>query len=114
MGRLFLNLVGNALKFRSEAPCRIHVGATQTDEGWTISVEDNGIGVDVADRERIFEIFKRGHHAGTHPGTGMGLAICKRIVARHGGRIWTEPLPGGGTAFRFTLPQSTSPVSFQD
>ena len=114
MGRLFANLVGNALKFRSKAPPRILVRAQETEEGWVVSVEDNGIGIDVADRERVFEIFKRGRRATPYPGTGIGLAICKRIVERHGGRIWNEPTPGGGTAFRFTLPRVPTSVSFED
>jgi light-regulated signal transduction histidine kinase (bacteriophytochrome) len=103
--RLFANLVGNALKFRSEAPAAVHVAARETAEGWTVSVEDNGMGVDPSEREGIFEIFKRGRRSIALPGTGMGLAICQRIVERHGGRIWVEPREGGGTTFRFTLPE---------
>jgi PAS domain S-box-containing protein len=105
--QLFTNLVGNALKFRepTRAP-RIHVDATPDGARWLFSVEDNGIGIGEEYRERIFAIFQRLHDRDSYPGTGIGLAICKKIVERHGGRIWNEPAPGGGTTFRFTLPRA--------
>jgi len=103
--RLFRNLVGNAIKFRGERPPAVTVSATREGDGWIVSVRDNGIGVDPARANRIFDVFQRLHGQDQYPGTGMGLAICKRIVERHGGRIWVEPVPGGGSAFKFSLPE---------
>ena len=105
MVRLFQNLVGNALKYRNpnESP-KIHVGAEQRGEEWVISVQDNGIGFDPQYAASIFAPFKRLHTVAEYPGTGVGLAICRRIVEGHGGRIWAESAPGEGATFRFTLP----------
>ena len=106
LGQLLQNLLGNALKFRrADAPPRIHVGAWLDDDVWTLSVRDDGIGVDPRFVDRIFVIFKRLHTRDEYPGTGIGLAICKKIVERHGGRIWVEPVDGGGADFRFTIPR---------
>ncbi len=104
LGQLLQNLVGNAVKFRGEVPPRVHVSAARGRDEWTFSVADNGIGIDPGYAERIFVIFQRLHTRAEYAGTGIGLAICKKIVERHGGRIWFEPAPGGGTVFRFTLP----------
>ena len=105
MVRLFQNLVGNALKYRNPGePPRIHVGAEQAGEEWVISVQDNGIGFDSKYASSIFAPFKRLHTAVEYPGTGVGLAICRRIVEGHGGRIWAESALGEGATFRFTLP----------
>jgi PAS domain S-box-containing protein len=104
LGQLFQNLIGNALKFRGEAPPHIHVGVQRENGGWRFSVADNGIGLDVKYAERIFVIFRRLHGPEEYPGTGMGLAICKKIVERHGGRIWVESQLGQGATFYFTLP----------
>ncbi len=102
---LFLNLVGNAIKFRSSEPSRIHVSATDAGpEGWRISVKDNGIGIEADYYERIFVIFQRLHGREQYGGTGIGLAIAKKIVERHGGRIWVDSEPGRGATFSFTLP----------
>jgi PAS domain S-box-containing protein len=101
---VFQNLLSNAVKFRGEAPSTIEVRAARTAEGWQISVLDDGIGIDPRYAERIFLVFKRLHGRSAYPGTGIGLAISKRIVEAHGGRIWCEPRPEGGTTFHFTLP----------
>lgn len=105
MGQLFQNLFTNAIKFRGEQALRIHVGVRKRPGEWQVFVRDNGIGVDPEHRTRIFEIFQRLHTRQAYEGTGIGLAICKRIVERHGGRIWVEPSPEGGATFVFTLPR---------
>jgi signal transduction histidine kinase len=97
------NLIGNAIKYRGADPPRIHISAARENDEWTVSVVDNGIGIDPQYAERIFGIFKR-LHGRELPGTGMGLAICKRIIERHGGRIWVDSQAGNGSTFRFTLP----------
>lgn len=101
---LFQNLVGNAIKFRGKGPPKIQVMCEKKEKEHVLTVKDNGIGIDPKDFNRLFVIFQRLHSASEYPGTGMGLAICKRIVERHGGKIWVESEPGKGTAFRFTLP----------
>lgn len=102
--QLFQNLIGNAIKFHGAAPPRIHVSAREQENEWLFSIRDNGIGIAAEDFERIFVIFQRLHSRGDYPGTGIGLAVCKRIVERHGGKIWLESEPGKGTTFFFTLP----------
>jgi PAS domain S-box-containing protein len=103
--QLFQHLIGNAVKFRGDRRPRIHVGAREVDGEWVFSVRDNGIGIDGGYAERIFVIFQRLHGRDEFSGTGMGLAICKRIVERRGGRIWVESQPGNGATFYFTMPQ---------
>jgi len=104
---VFQNLIGNAMKFCGDRPPEIHVGATRLGDGtWEISVRDNGIGIEPKYFNRIFGIFQRLHTRDEYPGTGIGLAICKKIVERHGGKIWLDSLPGKGTTFYFTLPEN--------
>jgi signal transduction histidine kinase len=102
--QIFQNLISNALKYRSNQPPRIHIAAQTLGEDWLFSVADNGIGIPPEYQERIFGIFKRLHTADQYPGTGIGLAICKRIVERYHGRIWVESTPGNGATFHFTVP----------
>jgi signal transduction histidine kinase len=102
--RLFLNLLDNALKYRSELPPRIRFACERKDDFWKFSVTDNGIGIDPNFADKVFEIFTRLHGREKYPGNGIGLASCKRIVERHGGEIWIEPAPSGGSIFFFTLP----------
>ena len=105
LAQLFQNLIGNALKFRSASVPRIHVFVSRQDSGWHFMVRDNGIGIEPQYFERIFMVFQRLHNKADYPGTGIGLAICKKVVERHGGRIWVESRPGEGSAFHFTLPK---------
>ena len=103
--QLFQNLVGNALKYRRECdPPRISVTSTRSGQYWLFCIEDNGIGIAAEFRETIFGLFQRLHTSGQYSGTGMGLAICKRIVERYRGRIWVESEPGQGSKFLFTIP----------
>lgn len=107
IAQLFQNLIGNALKYRGPEPPRIEITASQQGKEWMVSVTDNGIGIEPRHLESIFGLFER-LHGRNYPGTGIGLAICKKIVERHGGRIWAESEPGHGAVFKFTLPLGTA------
>ena len=104
LGQLLQNLIGNALKFTGDRQPAIHIGADRRGEEWVISVRDNGIGIAKEHIGRIFAIFQRLHTRAEYPGSGIGLAIGKKIVERHGGRIWVESKPGEGATFCFSLP----------
>ncbi len=101
--QLFQNLISNSIKYRGKETPRIHVSAERYGYGWLFAVRDNGIGVDPQDAERVFGMFKR-LHGSDIPGTGIGLAICKKVVERQGGRIWVESEAGQGSTFKFTIP----------
>lgn len=103
MVQLFQNLISNALKYRSQSPPLVHISAARVDRDWIVSIRDNGIGIDPQYHDRIFGVFKR-LHGREIPGTGIGLAICQRILQKHAGKIWVESKPGAGSVFKFTLP----------
>jgi signal transduction histidine kinase len=107
--RVLQNLVGNAVKFRGEEPLRVELSALRDSQEWVVTVRDNGVGVDPEQATRIFDMFSRAS-SDAH-GAGIGLAVCRRIVEAHGGRIWVEGADGGGSAFRFTLPRPSVPSS---
>jgi len=103
--QIFQNIIGNAVKYRSpdRAPA-VHVSAQRKKGSWTFAIADNGIGIEPQYKDNIFGLFKRLHTVDQYSGTGIGLAICRRIVGRYGGRIWVESEPGKGSTFRFTIP----------
>lgn len=103
ISQLLQNLIGNAMKYCQDTP-RIHVSATQEGDFWRIRVQDNGIGIPLAQQQQVFAIFRRLHQPEEYPGIGLGLAICKRIITQHGGRIGVDSEPGKGSCFHFTLP----------
>jgi light-regulated signal transduction histidine kinase (bacteriophytochrome) len=110
MVQLLQNMIGNAIKFRGAEPPHVHVGVRKQAEHWLFFVRDNGIGIDPQHTERVFVIFQRLHNRAEYPGTGIGLAICRKIVERHGGSIWVESVPGKGATFYFTLQPAESGV----
>ena len=109
--QLFQSLLGNAIKFRSKVPIRIHVGAVRRDDEWEFSISDNGIGIEPQFFDRIFGIFQRLRTENDLPGNGIGLSVCKKIVDRHGGKIWLASEPGRGSTFFFTIPDN-KPATF--
>jgi light-regulated signal transduction histidine kinase (bacteriophytochrome) len=102
--QVFQNLIGNSIRYKSSDAPRIHVAATRHGPEWVFSVQDNGIGIDAQYKELVFGIFKRLHSRSEYPGTGMGLAICQRLVERNRGRLWVESEKGRGATFFFTIP----------
>jgi signal transduction histidine kinase len=111
---LFQNLIGNAVKFRGETPLHVRVSAHRDNREWVFSVQDNGMGIDPEYRDRIFIIFQRLHTREKYPGTGIGLAIAKKIVERHGGKIWVESQPNEGSTFFFTIPDHGGGLSIDN
>ena len=110
LGKVFRTLVDNSIKYRDQAALKIHFSAVRTFDRWLFSVRDNGIGIDPKDAEWVFGMFNR-LHGDEIPGTGIGLALCKKMIERHGGRIWVESRAGRGAAFRFTIPTYLAPIS---
>jgi light-regulated signal transduction histidine kinase (bacteriophytochrome) len=108
--QLFQNLISNSIKYKDKAPPRIHISAERDAKHWLFSVQDNGLGIDPQDCERDFGMFKR-LHGSEIPGTGIGLALCKKVIDRQGGRIWVESEPGRGATFKFTIPAHHKPIS---
>ncbi|MBT8479418.1 MAG: hypothetical protein KJO06_10910 [Gemmatimonadetes bacterium] len=106
LGQLFQNLISNAIKYGGERKPKVHASAVRIDDYWRFSVSDNGIGIAAEDLDHVFELFRRLDSGEETSGTGIGLAVCKRIVDRHGGRIWVESTPGEGSTFFFTLPDA--------
>jgi light-regulated signal transduction histidine kinase (bacteriophytochrome) len=109
--QLYQNLLSNALKYQANGPPVIRLTAEPRGDVWLLGVQDNGIGIDPAYAEYIFTPFKRLHSRVEYAGTGMGLAICRKVVERHGGRIWVESRPGQGATFSFTLPRKNHPAA---
>jgi light-regulated signal transduction histidine kinase (bacteriophytochrome) len=103
LGQVLQNLIGNALKFHGQEPPRIHISAQRKTQHWQFCVRDNGIGIDPAQTKRLFQVFQRLHARTEYPGTGIGLAICRKIVEQHGGQIWVESTVRNGASFFFTL-----------
>lgn len=111
LAQVFQNLVGNALKFHGERPPHIHISAEQSNDRWIFRVEDNGIGIDKQYSEVVFQMFRRLHERDRYAGNGIGLAITKKIVERHGGRIWFDSELEKGSTFYFTMPAAEGDIA---
>jgi signal transduction histidine kinase len=107
--QVFQNLLGNGIKYRGVAQPRIHVSAKRVNGNWLFSVADNGIGIERQHHERVFDLFRRLHSQKAYPGDGIGLPLCRRIIGRHGGKIWIESEPGKGSTVFFTLSYQKEP-----
>jgi chemotaxis family two-component system sensor kinase Cph1 len=105
LGQVLQNLVSNAIKFRGKDRPEVHIGCSRDQEKWIFSVRDNGIGLEMEYAQRIFQMFQRLHSNEKYEGTGVGLAIVKKIVERHGGKVWVESQVGNGAAFFFSIPK---------
>jgi light-regulated signal transduction histidine kinase (bacteriophytochrome) len=111
LAQVFQNLIANAIKFRREdVPPRVDISAERQESAWLFSVADNGIGIDPEQKSRLFKVFQRLHTDSEYPGVGIGLALSRRIVKRHQGKIWVESAPGKGATFKFTLPVTEEPA----
>ncbi len=108
MTQLLQNLLSNAIKYRSAEPPRVHLSAERGNGEWLFTVSDNGMGIPEEFQDRVFEMFERGSEVESLPGSGIGLAVCRRVVESHGGRIWIESSPGEGSTFQFTVPTAPS------
>jgi light-regulated signal transduction histidine kinase (bacteriophytochrome) len=108
---LLQNLIENSIKFRAKENPKIHISVTQKDREWIFAVKDNGLGFDPVHRDRVFRVFQRLNSSDQYRGSGIGLSICRKIVERHGGRIWAESAPGFGSTFLFTLPMDEAPTA---
>lgn len=106
LGQVFQNLIANAIKFHGDKPPRVEIRADAEGDDWSFAIADDGIGIDKEHGSRLFQMFQRLHTREEYEGSGIGLAISKRIVERHGGRIWFDSTPGGGTTFHFTIPKN--------
>ncbi|MFC6727125.1 PAS domain S-box protein [Natronoarchaeum mannanilyticum] len=106
--QVFQNLLSNAIEYSGDQPPSVEITTERDEDKWVISIKDEGVGIDPEDQKRIFEVFQRLHSHDEHPGTGIGLSLCRRIVERHGGEIWVESEPGEGTTFSFTLPATSN------
>lgn len=111
MAQVFQNLIGNAVKFRGSKAPRVQTSAVEAEDAWVFAVMDNGIGIPAEHLDRIFGMFQRLHGSSEYPGTGIGLAICKRIIERHGGQIWATSQPGEGSTFYFSIPKKSPAAS---
>jgi light-regulated signal transduction histidine kinase (bacteriophytochrome) len=111
LGQVLQNLIGNALKFCEAKPPRVHVSAVKCDHHWKFSVCDNGIGIDPQQAGKLFQVFQRLPARHEYPGTGIGLAICRKIVEQHGGRMWVDSVLGEGATFNFTIKEKSSPYA---